>query len=47
AARRFFQELRQLFITWNSLEWQSEAFKAKEKEFQAKLEKNTKQEVGA
>ncbi|MEK6732092.1 MAG: V-type ATP synthase subunit A, partial [Candidatus Omnitrophota bacterium] len=32
SARRFFQGLRQVFIEWNSLEWQAEDFYKKEKE---------------
>ena len=32
AARKFFQALRQVFIEWNSLEWQSESFSKKEKD---------------
>ncbi len=32
AARRFFQELRQKFIEWNSIEWDTDAFAKKEQE---------------
>ena len=32
SARKFFQTLRQKFIEWNSIEWKSEDFFAKEKE---------------
>ncbi|MCA9408029.1 MAG: V-type ATP synthase subunit A, partial [Candidatus Omnitrophica bacterium] len=37
AARRFFQELRQSFITWNSLAFDSEDFKKREDELRAKI----------
>lgn len=37
AARRFFQELRQSFINWNSSEWDSAEFKANEKILRDKL----------
>ena len=36
-ARRFFQELRQLFISWNSIPFQEPAFKQKEQEIQKKI----------
>ncbi len=36
-ARRFFQELRQVFVNWNSTAFESEEFKAKEKEIREKL----------
>ncbi len=38
AARRFFQELRQKFITWNSSEFETDSFKDIEKELRGKLE---------
>lgn len=36
-ARRYFQELTQLFITWNSTAWGADAFKVKEKELRDKM----------
>jgi len=38
-ARGFFQELRQVFIEWNSSEWNTEAFSKKEKEIKTKIQK--------
>lgn len=38
-ARKFFQGLRQVFIEWNSLEWQSEGFSKKESEIREKCRK--------
>ena len=37
SARKFFQTLRQKFIEWNSIEWKSEDFFAKEKDIKAKV----------
>ncbi|MCA9400102.1 MAG: V-type ATP synthase subunit A [Candidatus Omnitrophica bacterium] len=37
AARKFFQELRQLFITWNSTEYDSEEFKTQESKITGKI----------
>ena len=37
SARKFFQELRQLFINWNSSEFQSDDFKRIENDLQEKL----------
>lgn len=37
AARRFFLELRQKFLTWNSTLFQSQEFKASEKEIQERI----------
>jgi V/A-type H+-transporting ATPase subunit A len=37
-ARKFFQGLRQVFIEWNSSEWQTEAFSKKEKEINSKVQ---------
>lgn len=39
AARRFFQELRQSFITYNALEFNSDAFKKRETEIRNKISK--------
>ncbi len=36
-ARKFFQQLRQVFITWNSADFQSEAFRQKEEEIRHKI----------
>lgn len=36
-ARRFFQELRQIFINWNSIAFQSEEFKMIEKQIREKI----------
>ncbi|PJC47029.1 MAG: V-type ATP synthase subunit A, partial [Candidatus Omnitrophica bacterium CG_4_9_14_0_2_um_filter_42_8] len=38
-ARRFFQELRQAFIEWNSSEWQTENFKKQESQIKEKCKK--------
>jgi V/A-type H+-transporting ATPase subunit A len=38
AARKFFQGLRQVFIEWNSSEWQTDNFYKKEKEIKDKIE---------
>jgi V/A-type H+-transporting ATPase subunit A len=37
-ARKFFQGLRQVFIEWNSSEWQTEAFSKKDKEINSKVQ---------
>ena len=37
AARRFFQQLRQSFVNWNSAAFQSEDFKGKEKDIRHKI----------
>ena len=42
-ARRFFQDLKQKFMTWNSLEYQSEEFKKMEKEILSRLAQNKNQ----
>ena len=39
AARRFFQGLRQVFIEWNSSEWQTENFKKQENQIKEKCKK--------
>lgn len=39
-ARRYFQELTQMFITWNSSPFQEDAFKTKEQEIKSKLNEN-------
>ncbi len=41
-ARKFFQELRQIFINWNSTAFQSEEFKQKEKDLRNKLAEASK-----
>lgn len=41
-ARRFFQQLRQNFINWNSTEFKSDEFQKIEKELRAKLEQPVK-----
>ena len=38
-ARKFFQELRQIFIEWNSSEWQTENFKKQENQIKEKCKK--------
>jgi len=38
SARRYFLELRQIFINWNSCEFQTDDFKSTEKQLRAKLE---------
>ena len=40
-ARRFFQDVRQVFLNWNFSEFNSEDFKQKEKEIRKKLESKT------
>jgi len=42
-ARRYFQELRQLFINWNSSEFDSDEFKEKEKAIREKLREGKKE----
>ena len=37
SARRFFQELRQIFITWNATEFKSDEFARAEKEIRSKI----------
>ncbi|MDO8602482.1 MAG: V-type ATP synthase subunit A [Candidatus Omnitrophota bacterium] len=39
AARKFFQELRQVFIEWNSSGWQAENFKKQENQIKEKCKK--------
>ncbi len=39
-ARKFFQELRQIFVTLNTLEFQSEEFKQKEKDIRNRIDAN-------
>ncbi len=39
-ARKFFQELRQVFITWNTVAFQSEDFKQKEKDIRNRIGAN-------
>jgi V/A-type H+/Na+-transporting ATPase subunit A len=41
-ARKFFQALGQKFIEWNSIEWNTEAFTAKEKDIKEEISKNVK-----
>jgi len=41
-ARKFFQSLRQKFIEWNSIEWNTEDFKQKEKEMRAEVAEKAK-----
>jgi hypothetical protein len=41
AARKFFQGLRQIFIEWNSSEWQSKGFSKKEQEIKERVAKVT------
>ncbi len=41
-ARSFFHELRQKFIDWNYLEWNSEAFKEQERAIDALIEEKSK-----
>ena len=36
-ARRYFQELRQIFLSWNSMEFGKEEFKSNEKQIREKL----------
>lgn len=43
-ARKFFQELRQVFITWNTLEFQSEEFKQKENDIRNRMGVNKETE---
>jgi len=42
-ARRFFQSLRQKFIEWNSIEWNTEDFKQKERGIRNEVIKKAKQ----
>ena len=39
AVRKFFQGLRQVFIEWNSSEWQTENFKKQENQIKEKCKK--------
>ena len=42
-ARRYFLELTQMFKTWNSIEYDSDEFKQKEKEVLTKIEEGKAQ----
>lgn len=46
-ARRFFQDLIQIFKTWNSTEYQSAEFKAAEKQLREKMEEGKPQAAAA
>ena len=47
SARTFFHDLRQLFIDWNFMEWQTDDFKKQEKKIEEHLEKGQMEQASS